>query len=393
MDEVFGNENFVSVVTFNTTTARTAKYLNQIFDYLIWYSKDLSNLKYRQLFSNKIGHDSHFNKQDEEGRYYYLRDLSSQGEGNAEPFKFRDRVFTPPPRRHWSTNPNQLPKERIEIQGNYVRARVYKDDFPVSPIHNKWDDTQFGGDKYYVVQTHTKVIERCLLHDYRHQAILVLDPTCGSGTTAYVAESWGRRWITIDTSRVAIALARQRLLTASFDYYELKDPSKGIVGGFLNKRVSHITLKSISQNTALDPIFAKHELILKEKLKAHAKPRLSRRYARHSHTKSLLAKLADKQERRDGKRSITDADRRRWQLPEDGYGRSGKCLLIPIPIGHEALQEALTDYRKAWREKMDEVNDCIAASTEGEELVDQPEVDRKANTGQRSLHSRSSATC
>ena len=85
---------------------------------------------------------------------------------------------------------------------------------------------------------------------------LVLDPTCGSGTTAYVAESWGRRWITIDTSRVAIALARQRLLTASFDYYELKDPSKGVVEGFLNKSVPHITLKSIAQNTALDPIFA-----------------------------------------------------------------------------------------------------------------------------------------
>ena len=194
MDEVFGSENFVSLINFNTTTARTAKYLNQVCDYLVWYSKELNNLKYRQLFSNKVGHDSHFNKQDEAGRYYYLRDLSSQGGGNADPFEFRGRVFTPPPGRHWSTNPNQLPNERIEIQGNYVRARVYKDDFPVSPIHNKWDDTQFGGDKYYVVQTHTKVIQRCLLMT-TDPGDLVLDPTCGSGTTAYVAESWGRRWI------------------------------------------------------------------------------------------------------------------------------------------------------------------------------------------------------
>ena len=92
---------------------------------------------------------------------------------------------------------------------------------------------------------------------------LVLDPTCGSGTTAYVAEQWGRRWVTIDTSRVAVALARQRLLTGSFDYYRLKDESKGIVGGFVNKRIPHITLRSIAQNTALDPIFAKHEPILK----------------------------------------------------------------------------------------------------------------------------------
>ena len=371
MDEVFGNENFVSVVTFNTTTARTAKYLNQIFDYLIWYSKDLSNLKYRQLFSNKIGHDSHFNKQDEEGRYYYLRDLSSQGEGNAEPFEFRGRVFTPPPRRHWSTNPNQLPKERIEIQGNYVRARVYKDDFPVSPIHNKWDDTQFGGDKYYVVQTHTKVIERCLFMT-TDPGDLVLDPTCGSGTTAYVAESWGRRWITIDTSRVAVALARQRLLTGSFDYYKLKDPSKGIAGGFINKIIPRVTLKDIGQNTALDPIFAKHEPILKEKLDI-----LNRALADVTpdiHTK-LLAKLADKQ-KRDGKRSITDADRRRWQLPKTVW-QEWEVPFDTDPDWPQALQEALTDYRKAWRAKMDEVNACIAAASEGEELVDQPEIDRK----------------
>ena len=119
--------------------------------------------------------------------------------------------------------------------------------------------------KSYVVQTSVKPIERCLLMT-TDPGDLVLDPTCGSGTTAYVAEQWGRRWITIDTSRVAIALARQRLLTASFDYYKLKDKQNGIAGGFINKTVPHITLKSIANNTALDPIFAKHEPILKEKL-------------------------------------------------------------------------------------------------------------------------------
>ena len=201
---------------------------------------------------------------------------------------------------------------------------------------------------------------------------LVLDPTCGSGTTAYVAESWGRRWITIDTSRVAIALARQRLLTGSFDYYELKNPSKGILGGFVNKVVPHITLKNIAQNTALDPIFAKHEPILKEKLDM-----LNRALADITpdiRTK-LLAKLADKQ-KRDGKRSITDADRRCWQLPKTVW-QEWEVPFDTDPDWSQALQEALTDYRKAWREKMDEVNDCIDKSSEGEELVDQPEVDRK----------------
>ena len=371
MDEVFGSENFVSLITFNTTTARTAKYLNQICDYLVWYSKELNNLKYQQLFSEKISQDSHFNRQDEEGRPYYLRDLSSQGGGNTEPFEFRGRVFTPPPRRHWSTDPNRVPKERIEIQGNYVRARAYKDDFPVSPIHNRWDDTQFGGDKHYVVQTHTRVIERCLLMT-TDPGDLVLDPTCGGGTAAYVAENWGRRWITIDTSRVAIALARQRLLTGTFDYYKLRNESEGAGGGFINKTVPHITLKSIAQNTALDPIFAKHEPILTEKLKTL---NLALTEVTPEIRTGLLAKLAAK-ERSEGKKSITDADRRRWQLPNEIW----KEWEVPFdfdPDWPQALRDALTDYREAFRAKMDEVNACIAASSEGEELVNQPELDRK----------------
>ena len=201
---------------------------------------------------------------------------------------------------------------------------------------------------------------------------LVLDPTCGSGTTAYVAEKWGRRWITIDTSRVSIALARQRLLTASFDYYKLKDEANGVAGGFVNKTVPHITLRSIAQNTALDPIFEKHEPILTEKLEtlnsalAEITPEIRAK---------LRAKLAEK-ERREGKRAITDADKRRWELPETAW-QEWEVPFDTDPDWTETLQEALTDYRVAWRAKMDEVNKCIAAASEGEELVDQPEVDRK----------------
>ena len=134
-----------------------------------------------------------------------------------------------------------------------------------------------------------------------------------------MAEQWGRRWITIDTSRVAIALARQRLLTSTFEYYKLKDTSKGITGGFINKTVPHITLKSIAQNVALDPIFAKHEPILKEKLETLNKTLTE--VTEEIRTK-LRAKLAEK-DRREGKKSITDADRRRWQLPKTALAGVG----------------------------------------------------------------------
>ena len=225
--------------------------------------------------------------------------------------------------------------------------------------------------KSYVVQTSTKIIERCLLMT-TDPGDLVLDPTCGSGTTAYVAENWGRRWITIDTSRVAVALARQRLLTGTFDYYKLRDESGGVGGGFINKTVPHITLRSIAQNTALDPIFAKHEPILAEKLEVlnqaltEVTPKIRTK---------LLSKLADK-ERRDGKKAVTDADRRRWQLPTTVW-QEWEVPFDTDPDWPQALCDALTDYREAFRAKMDEVNDCIAASSDGEELVDQPEVDRK----------------
>ena len=201
---------------------------------------------------------------------------------------------------------------------------------------------------------------------------LVLDPTCGSGTTAYVAEGWGRRWITIDTSRVAVALARQRLLTGSFDYYELRDESKGAAGGFINKSVPHITRNSIANNTALDPIFAKHEPVLKEKLEA-----LNRALGTVTPEvrTELLRMLAEKQ-RREGKKAVTEADRRRWELPVDDW-KEWEVPFDTDPDWSPELRQALTDYRDAWRAKMDEVNACINASAGSEELVDQPEVDRK----------------
>jgi adenine-specific DNA-methyltransferase len=221
---------------------------------------------------------------------------------------------------------------------------------------------------------------------------LVLDPTCGSGTTAFVAEQWGRRWITIDTSRVALSIARQRLLTAKFDHYRTTAGPQNALGaenpgsGFKYKTVPHITLGAIAQNQNLDPIFAKHEPVLAAKLKAANE-------ALASVPASLRAKLKERLEAKvkaEKLRSITDADRRRWILPPDNRDPKEKWTVdakfagwydweVPFdtdPDWPKPLQNALTAYRAAWRAKMDEINKCISDNAEQEELVDQPEVVR-----------------
>ena len=402
MDEVFGSENFIGQISFRKTGAFEASFLGQTSDYLLWYGKEKNQTQYRNLYRPKTPEEgsgvyykwvetldgirrsiSISEKREpallSNSRFFLKSPLSSAGPAsNPFDFEYCNRIYSCDNNAHWKTTKKGLEvlakSNRLMASGNRLYYVRYIDDFPVSPYDNVWSDTVAGGysgASIYTVQTNIKVIERCLLMTTA-PGDLVLDPTCGSGTTAYVAESWGRRWITIDTSRVAIALARQRLLTGSFDYYELKDLSKGIVSGFLNKRIPHITLKNIAQNTALYPIFAKHEPILKEKLDvlnyalAEVTPAIQAK---------LLAKLVDKQ-KRDGKRSITEADQRRWQLPDTVWQES-EVPFDTDPDWPQPLQEALTDYRKAWRTKMDEVNDCIAKSSEGEELVDQPEVDRK----------------
>ncbi len=392
MDEVFGSENCVANIVLRTRSTSTSKYLSTLNDFILWYARNTKLLKFHRLFLEKKT-EGRFTKAElptgevvsesseknllKNARFFSSGSLfsTSGNDETAKPFVFRNRTYKPKSSRGWRCSIEGLEKlvkaERIIPHNTNLGYKYYFTDYPFIEITNFWSEQLSEISKVYVVQTNKTAIQRCMLMS-TDPGDLVLDPTCGSGTTAFVAENWGRRWITIDTSRVSIALARQRILTSSYEYYKLKDEGDGVAGGFVNKTVPHITLRSIANNTALDPIFEKHEPILKKKLEI-----LNDALADITddiRTK-LLAKLAEK-ERRDGKRSITEADRRRWQLPETEW-QEWEAPFDTDDNWTEALQIALTDYRKAWRAKMDEVNACIAAASDGEELVDQPEVDRK----------------
>lgn len=279
MDEIFGVDNFVSLITFAKTSGFSSATLDSVSDYLVWYSKNLAKLKYRQLFSDKLigaqgattynyvmlpdGTKRSLSKKEianpsilpDGSKIFALGDLTSQGKASVnQDFEFQRKIFSPGVNNHWKANyPEGMNKlvsaNRIELTSTGRLAYIrYFDDFPVSPIVNNWADTSSSfQERLYVVQTTVTVLQRCLLMT-TDPGDLVFDPTCGSGTTAYVAEQWGRRWITCDTSRVAVTLAKQRLMTAKFDYYELAHPNEGIKSGFKYKTVPHITLKSIANN-------------------------------------------------------------------------------------------------------------------------------------------------
>lgn len=394
MDAAFGRQNHCATVVFRRGGFQTSELLPTVGDYLLWYCKDRDRIGYRPLFTAKDAGDAFpgqtlFADYRDGRRETIDRDLAaacegaifrhkaaysaSGGESSRFSVNFEGEEYGPPGNRGWSTNRTGFDRligaRRLIALGKSLEYVTYFDDFPLGIISNYWPDTissGFGEEKLFVVQTSSKVIERCMLMT-TGPGDLVLDPTCGSGTAAHVAEQWGRRWITIDTSRVAIAIARQRLLTAKYEYCELRDPDRGPAGGFYYKTVPHITLKSIAQNQALDPIFVRWEPVLAEKLEAlnkALKPVTPEIRAR------LAAKLAEK-EHRERKKAISDADRRRWLLPKSKW-EEWEVPFDTDPDWPKSLQEALLDYRKAWRGKMDEVNTCIQASAPQEELVDQP---------------------
>ncbi len=292
MDEIFGRENFVSLIYFATTSGFSTSAISRVGDYLVWYSKDKTKLKYRPLFQSKDGlekgDDAYrflefpdgnrrpMTREEREGKVFLpenckmFRYDNSQGQGAASldtPLEFEEQTFRPLHNSHWKASypdgmENLKKANRLAVVGNRLWYVRYIDDYPVQQLTNAWMDTSFAGfatNKHYVVETNEKVIQRCILMT-TDPGDLVLDPTCGSGTTAYVAEQWGRRWITTDVSRVPLALARQRLLTATFPYYELKDDATGPGAGFVYQRkqdrkgeeiggiVPHVTLKSIANN-------------------------------------------------------------------------------------------------------------------------------------------------
>lgn len=276
LDEVFGSENFISTIAFKTSAGRGSSYLDNIFDFIIWYAKDKPKLKYRPLFTDKAITDdgSRYNKIQlpngeiktltkeqmagrapiPEGKIFCVNPLNSQGatEGEtSDPFTYQGKEYYPPKGRHWTVKQASLKRiadaGRIYVEGKNLAYKRYLSDFPVSELKNIWDDTGSGAlvhEKVYVVQTGTQVIGRCVLMT-SDPGDLVLDPTCGSGTTAFVSEFYGRRWITIDTSRIALNIAKQRLTTAVFPYFPLYDPSGDIRQGFHYKTVPHITAKSL----------------------------------------------------------------------------------------------------------------------------------------------------
>jgi adenine-specific DNA-methyltransferase len=394
MDEVFGDENFVSEIVFSKTVGQTADNLPGTTDHCLWYARQKTSIKYRSLLRMKeLGGEGTTGYRfaeigpynwrpltpDEKGgdeqvpsnlRLVAIGDLSSQrqgresGEGSAMhfPVELNGRKYFPSGIRGWSTTPTGIDRlrfaNRIYASGQggvgYVR---YLDDFSGLPLTNIWTDTvgqsQYGGQKTYVVQTGLKVVERCILMA-SDPGDLVLDPTCGSGTTATVAEQWGRRWITVDTSRVALALARARIMGSRYPYYLLADSRDGqtkeaevtrstpssqpvrntLRQGFVYERVPHITLKSIANNAEIDVIWEKWQAKL-EPLRESLNVTLGKTW-------------------------------QEWEIPRE-----------VDPKWSEAAKKVHADWWQARIARQTEIDKSIAAKAEFEFLYDKPYEDKK----------------
>jgi adenine-specific DNA-methyltransferase len=275
LDEIFGSENFVSMITFTTSVALGATHIPGVCNYLLFYAKDKNKLKFRRLFVEKrAGEGAYtslmmkdgtwrsYTKEEREGvkpipegsKSFFNLSLLSAGrtESCVFPVEMNGKVFNPGGGKSWKTNEQGIKalikKGRIISTENTLRYVLFHEDYPVKELTDVWTDVGNATDKEYVVQTSPEIIQRCILMT-TDPGDLVLDPTCGSGTTAFVAEQWGRRWITIDTSRIALNIAKQRLMTAVFPYYNLYDEQgSDIRQGFKYKTVPHITLKSLAND-------------------------------------------------------------------------------------------------------------------------------------------------
>ncbi len=376
MDEVFGEENFLSQIAFAKTSGlESVSRMSTSADYILWYARCSGAAKYRPIFEEKTDLKSGgfifvetksgarvpasaAAADSLSGRHYAISDLTKPGPGSKYSFTFRGSEFDSGA-RWWGTTPQSMMRlakaDRIQVSGKNPRFIRYLADAPFKGLNNYWSDTGIAGfssNKIYVVQTNEKVVERCILMT-TDPGDLVLDPTCGSGTTATVAEQWGRRWITLDTSRVALALARARVMGAKYPYYLLTDSKDGrqkegeltgkppldgpthgdIRQGFVYDRAPHITLKSIANNAEIDVIWEEYQAKL-EPLRAE-----------------LNAALGKKWEE--------------WEIPrEAGSGWSDKA---------KKAHAAWWEHRIARQKKIDE---SIAKKADVELLYDRPYEDK-----------------
>jgi len=398
MDEVFGEDNCVALIQFKKTGGFDADSIASICDYVVWYAKSKPNLKYRSLYEQKVYGEgsgerykscllpsgesvpsSKFTDEDgnfelpEGGRLFLGGPLTSDGApSNPFPLEFEGAVLNHKPNQHWKTTREGL--KRIGKAGRlfrtraFVNYRLFIDDFAATPVTNMWTDTMGTAerDKVYVVQTVSRIVQRCILMA-TDPGDLILDPTCGSGTTAYVAEQWGRRWITIDTSRVALALARARIMGARYPYYLLADSREGqikeaevtrsapsssatrgnIAHGFVCERVPHITLKSIANNAEIDVIWDQFQQTL-EPLREALNEALGQQW-------------------------------QEWEIPRE---LSDKHLLnLTGKIDRDVrFEKAKKLHAQWWQQRIarqKEIDASIAAKAEFETLYDKPYNDKK----------------
>ena len=388
MDEVFGSENSICQISVEKRGAQPDKFLPTVNDWILWYGKDKERTKYRQLFLEKgkdvdmtypyvelpTGERRRISKSEKSSpsllptgtKHCTTDNLTSSHFYESPLFQWHDKTYTPG-NRYWSTSITGLTRlgkaGRLADASKTIRMIRYLDDFPVVLLGNVWTDTRpssFGENKIYVVQTAQKVIQRCLLMT-TDPGDLVLDPTCGSGTTAYVAEEWGRRWITIDTSRVALALARTRLMEAKYSYYLLADSPEGVMKeaeqtndlnsavntktsgdikrGFIYERVPHVTLKSIANNPEIDAIHAKWQEQL-EPLRAEIN-------------------------------QLTGENWEEWEIPRFESANHSSA------DESAKYQEAIEEWWELRQERQAEIDAAIARHSEGEILYDKPFEDKK----------------
>ncbi|WP_295915247.1 site-specific DNA-methyltransferase [uncultured Xanthomonas sp.] len=400
LDEIFGATNFVSIIAFDKTGLQSSTLLPSVCDYLVWYAKDKGKAKYRLLTTPKKpgekgatgytllwddfsltwrpmtkGEKDGSEEVEKHCRIFDGTPLMSEGasEEGSKPFEAYGLVWAPPPNNHWKTTASGRTRliraNRIIQIGNRLEYRMMLDDFGQTPRSNIWlgmGERGFTGTKVYVVQTAAEAIERCVLMT-TDPGDLVLDPTCGSGTTAFASEKWGRRWITCDTSRVAITLAKQRLMTASYDYYDLKYPHEGLKAGFIYKTVPHVMLKDIAGNGEIDEIFERMHPAIETAL---------------GQLNAVLAGTSVKFEITEGGRkgTVVSFDAAGTHTLPAGDNVPANALLeweVPFDLPADWPASALSAFdsfhaaRQAMQRKMD---DSIAAHADQEALYDQPQV-------------------